>query len=200
MFVYGLSDAGVRHAFRHGYATEATKTFEERSVMMLDHELEITAFHMALDRWCRSADLRYVWRQRNLKHGVHPDACFTVESAAGTGRRFTYFLEIERAKLGNYRNGTPQILRKLARYYEYFNSMDCERKWGFRHFRVMVVQRTEARSEGLLGALQAGYRHRMFWLTSEDRYRKDIGGEIFKTPKDYAERSYSLLHGLVSGE
>jgi hypothetical protein len=192
-YVYGLSAKGVAHAFRNGYSTSATKTLDEHSLRTLDHELEITWFHVALDRLCSAKGLRYLWRQKDLKHTVHPDALFYVADPANPGKAFCYFLEIERAKLGNYRNGEPQILRKLRRYYDYFNSTGCEKEWGFRQYRVVVVQRTDARREGLLTALRKTCSHRMFWLTTEAAYREDIGGAIFKTPKDDAPMAFSFL-------
>jgi hypothetical protein len=106
---------------------------------------------------------------------------------------FRYFLEIERSKLGNYRNGEPQILRKLLAYLAYFNSTGCEKEWGFRQYRVVVVQRTDARRDGLLTALRAKCSHRMFWLTTEAAFHSDIGGAIFKTPKDDAGETFSFL-------
>jgi len=33
----------------------------------------------------------------------------------------------------------------------------------------------------------------MFWLTTEEAYRTDIGGAIFRTPKDDAPVSFSFL-------
>jgi len=192
-YVYGLSAKGVAHAFRNGYSTSATKTLDEHSLRTLDHELEITAFHIALHRMCSARGLRYLWRQKDLEHTVHPDALFYVADPAHPGKAFCYFLEIERAKLGNYRNGEPQILRKLRRYYDYFNSTGCEKEWGFRQYRVVVVQRTDARREGLLTALRERYSHRMFWLTTEAAYREDIGGAIFMTPKDDAPVPFSFL-------
>jgi hypothetical protein len=199
-YVYGLSDRGVRHAFQGGYATPATKTLDEHSARTLDHELEISAFHGALNRLCASRQIPYGWRQRDLKHTVHPDALFYVADPANPGKAFCYFLEIERAKLGNYRNGEPQIIRKLRRYYEYFNSTDCEKEWGFRQYRVIVVQRSEARREGLLDALQKSCSHRMFWLTTETAYRKGIGSSIFKTPKDAAPVAFSFLKPRIPAE
>lgn len=121
-YVYGLSAKGVDHALRNAYSTPATKTLDEHSVRTLDHELELTAFHVALHRLCSANGLRYLWRQTNLKHTVHPDALFYVADPTNPGKAFCYFLEIERAKLGNYRNGEPQIFRKLKKYYDYFNS------------------------------------------------------------------------------
>jgi len=192
-YVYGLSQRGVRHAHENGYATLATKTLDEHSLRTLDHELEITSFHMALRRLSADRGLRYVWRQRDLKHTVHPDAVLHVADPANPGKAFCYFLEIERAKLGQYRNGEPQILRKLKKYYDYFNSTDCEREWGFRQFRVIVVQRTDARREGLLEALRRTCSHRMFWLTTEAEYRHNMSIPIFKGPKDPNALAFPFL-------
>ena len=192
-YVYGLSAKGVGHALRNGYSTLATKTLDEHSLRTLDHELEITSFHVALHRLCSAKGLRYLWRQTDLKHTVHPDALFYVADPANSGKAFCYFLEIERSKLGNYRNGEPQILRKLRAFYNYFNSTGCEKEWGFRQYRVAVVQRTDARREGLLAALREKCSHRMFWLTTEAAYRADIGGAIFMTPKDDAPVPFSFL-------
>ncbi|MGD0777012.1 MAG: replication-relaxation family protein [Candidatus Solibacter sp.] len=192
-YVYGLSAKGVAHALRNGYSTPATKTLDEHSLRTLDHELEITSFHIALHRLCARHGLRYAWQQTDLKHTVHPDAVFNVADPAHLGKAFCYFLEIERSKLGNYRNGEPQILRKLRAFYDYFNSTGCEKEWGFRQYRVVVVQRTDARREGLLTALREKCSHRMFWLTTEAAYREDIGGAIFMTPKDDAPVPFSFL-------
>jgi hypothetical protein len=192
-YVYGLSAKGVGHALRNGYSTTTTKTLDEHSLRTLDHELEITSFHIALHRLCSRHGLRYAWRQKDLKHMVHPDALFYVADPANPGKAFCYFLEIERSKLGNYRNGEPQVLRKLRAYYGHFNSTGCEKEWGFRQYRVVVVQRTDARRDGLLRALRDKCSHRMFWLTTEAAYREDIGDAIFLTPKDDAPTAFSFL-------
>jgi hypothetical protein len=191
--VYGLSAKGVAHAFRNGYSTLTTKALDGHSIRTLDHELEITAFHAALHRLCAAKGLRCAWRQTDLKRTVHPDAAFNVADPAQPGKAFCYFLEIERSKLGNYRDGEPQILRKLRAYYGLFNSTGCEREWGFRQYRVVVVQRTDARREGLLAALRKACSHRMFWLATEAECRGDIGGAIFRTPKDDAPAQFSFL-------
>jgi hypothetical protein len=192
-YAYGLSAKGVAHALRNGYSTPATKTLDEHSLRTLDHELEITSFHIGLHRLSARQGLRYAWQQTDLKHTVHPDAVFYVADPANPGKAFCYFLEIERSKLGNYRDGEPQILRKLRAYYDYFNSTGCEKEWRFRQYRVVVVQRTDARREGLLAALRETCGHRMFWLTTEAAYREDIGGAIFKTPKDDTPVAFSFL-------
>ena len=189
----GLSAKDVDHALQNGYSKLATKTLDEHSIRTLDHELEITSFHVALRGLCAAQGLRYAWRQTNLKHTVHPDALFYVADPLHPDKAFCYFLEIERSKLGNYRNGEPQIFRKLRRYYDYFNSTGCEKEWGFRQYRVVVVQRSDTRREGLLAVLREKCSHRMFWLTTEAAYRGDIGGAIFMTPKDDAPVAFSFL-------
>jgi hypothetical protein len=192
-YVYGLSRKGVAHALRDGFSTAATKTLDEHSIRTLDHELELTSFHVALHRLHLAKGLRYLWRQKDLKHTIHPNALFCVADPADPAKAFCYFLEVERAKPGNWRNGKPQILRKLQKYYEYFNSTDCEKEWGFRQYRVIVVQRNDTRREGLLKALRETCSHRMFCLTTETAYREDIGGAIFMTPKDDAPVQFSFL-------
>jgi hypothetical protein len=192
-YAYGLSEKGVRHALATGYASAATKTLDEHSTRTLDHELELSLFHIAVYRMCVGQRLRFAWRQTDLKHTVHPDAVFNVSDPLTPGKAYCYFLEIERAKLGQYRDGEPQILRKLRKYHEYFNSTNCETEWGFRQFRVIVVQRSDVRREGLLHVLRKHCPHRMFWLTTEAAYRSDIAGPIFKTPKDDATIPFSFL-------
>ncbi len=192
-YAYGLTKKGVSHAFSNGYATPATKTLDDRSLRTLEHELEVTAFHVALRALCLRYGLAYGWRQRDLKHTVHPDALFWVESPVEPGKGFCYFLEVERQKLGNYRDGEPQVLRKLRAYYRYFNSTDCEREWGFRQYRVLVVQRTDARREGLLKAIRKECSHRMFCLATEAECRDDLGGAILRTPKDAEAARFPFL-------
>ena len=193
-FVYGLTDKGC------GLTTEITgptgKPFDDHSQRTLDHELEISFFHVALNRLCeKHENLRLYWQQKALKCTINPDAYFAItDTLKPEGKdTFHYFLEIERAKLGSWKNGEPHIIRKLAKYYAYYNSDDCEKEWEhFRQFRVILVQRTEEKREFLLSKLRE-YQHRMFWLATENLYKSDLAGKIFKTPKDFREATYSLL-------
>jgi Replication-relaxation len=186
-YVYGLSDKGVQDSDCYPYP----KTFDEHSVRTLDHELEISFFHIALKRFAEGNGLRLYWQQSDLKRGIHPDALFALTDPRKPEDRNTYyfFLEIERSRVGNFRNGEPGILRKLARYAEYFGSDACQRHWNFRRFRVIVVQRTEARRDHLLRALREKYGRRMFWLTTERLYKEAIAGEIFRSPDDPGTRN-----------
>jgi|SRR6185437_24888 len=196
-FAYGLTDRGARFMRESDGLFPYAKSLDEHSLRTLDHELEISRFHMALKWFCARHCLRLAWRQSALKHTVHPDALFSITNPGEPPERQTayYFLEIERSKLGHYRNGEPQILTKLDAYFHYFDSDACAEEWGeaFRQFRVVIVQRSEERRANLLSVLATRYRHRMFWLTTEELYRQDIGGAIFQTPRDFDARGYGFL-------
>jgi hypothetical protein len=190
---WGLSDKGVK--FCESLWPEA-KTFDEHSQRTLDHELEISFFHIALKKFCEKNKLKLYWQQSDLKCTVSPDAMFAITDPQKPEGKNTlyYFLEMERAKIGHYVNGEPSIMRKLGKYYEYYGTDKCEKEWlDFRQFRVIVVQRTDERRENLLKQLNKENNHRMFWLTTESEYKRDIGGEIFFTSKDYPATAYSFL-------
>jgi hypothetical protein len=178
-YAYGLSDKGVK--FCNSIWTQA-KTFDEHSQRTLDHELEISIFHIALKKFCHEHNLKLYWQQANLKCTVSPDAMFAITDPSKSEGRNTlyYFLEMERAKIGHYIDGEPSIIRKLGKYYKYYGTDKCEKEWlDFRHFRVIVVQRTDERRKNLLKQLSTQFNHRTFWLATEPGYKENIGGAIF---------------------
>src|SRR5229473_855099 len=76
-YVYGLSDKGVDlHPGDH-FHEPCCKTFDEHSERTLDHELEISYFHMALAK--QFGNFIY-WQQSELKRGIHPDALFKIDT------------------------------------------------------------------------------------------------------------------------
>jgi hypothetical protein len=197
-YVYGLSDKAMRLIEAQDiWETDHAKTFDEHSQRTLDHELEISLFHIALKKFCEKQNLELYWHQKDIKKKtIAPDAYFAISDPAKPDGKNTlhYFLEMERSKIGNIKNGESSIIRKLGKYYEYYNTDACEKEWtSFRQFRVIVVQRNDTRRQNLLKELEARYKNRMFWLTTEDACKQDIGAEIFKTPKDAEQRSYSFL-------
>lgn len=158
---YGLSDSGVARALQEGFATDSTKTIKGHRPSRIEHEIMISRFHLELARSCDEKGWDVRWRQRDLQHGVYPDALFSVNGAY-------FFLEIERAKLGDYRDGEPQILRKLRTYRDYHGSAACEREFGFRRFGVVTVMRTSARAANLLARVaDAGLDAATFIVSSE---------------------------------
>jgi hypothetical protein len=171
-YACGLTDAGVRLSLQG-------KTFDGHSERTLDHELGISFFDLSLQELCDRHALTLHWQQSDLKHGVNPDAYFSVTNPGKEGKNtHHFFLEIERAKIGNYRDGEPSIMRKLKRYYDYYNTAACEEAWGFRTYRVVTVLRSDERRNNLLRAMQAELNHRMFWLGVETSRTAD-----FRTPK-----------------
>ncbi len=184
---WGLSDKGITHV---DSVWEEAKTFDEHSARTIDHELEISRFHIALKRMCGRAGLRLHWQQTRLKHSIHPDALIAITDPKKPEDANTnwFFLEIERAKLSGYDRQThePSIIKKLARYYDYFNSKECEAAWGIRQFRVLVIQFSERRREHLVAILRTKYNHRMFLLTTEEHYHPDLAAPVFATTKDAA--------------
>ena len=76
-YVYGLSDKGAQFA-RASLDFPFPKTFDEHSARTLDHELEISLFHVALKRLCASRGISLYWKQKDLKCTVNPDALFAL--------------------------------------------------------------------------------------------------------------------------
>lgn len=182
IYVYGLTDKGVR---QYG-----GKSFDEHSARTLDHELEISLFHVALKTYCDRNNIKLYWQQSDLKRGIHPDALFKL---IRDGQQLSFFLEIEKSKNSKYIDGEPNIIRKLARYSDHYDTDACLNDWGFRKFRVIVVQTNDTRRQNLLQVLREKLNHRMFWLTMEQAYKSDITGPIFQTPKDDSHNTYSFL-------
>jgi hypothetical protein len=170
-YACGLTDRGV--------AEYGGKTFDEHSERTLDHELEISRFHIAIQELCDRHGLQLSWRQSDLKHGVDPDAYFFITDPKRDGKNTNhFFLEFERAKLGNMKDGKYSITRKLEHYYRYYNSSECEERWGFKTYRVVLVMRTTDRRDNLVSAMQSGLNHRMFWVGTKHSLVGD-----FHTPK-----------------
>jgi hypothetical protein len=171
-FACGLTDKGAT-----GYGG---KTFDEHSERTLDHELEISYFHIAIQEHCDRHGLILTWRQADLKHGIDPDAYFSIKDPKKEGKNTNhFFLELERAKLSSMKNGEYSITRKFRHYYNYYNSAECEKRWGFRTYRVLVFMRTLERRDNQVKRMKDGLNHRMFWLGTKDYLLAD-----FHTPKD----------------
>ena len=189
--IYGLTQKGVDRAAKEGLVTPATKIFKPNSDWLLPHEYEISVFHLCLKRLCDAQGLTLYWQQYDLKCSVNPDACFGITSEKGT---LWYFLEVEKTKPGNFRDGESKIIRNLGKYFEYFGTEKCEKEWAnFSKFRVIVTLKNNERRDNLLKELEAKYKNRMFWLVSEDAYKANIGDPIFFTPKDYGTSIHSFL-------
>jgi hypothetical protein len=179
---YGLTDSGVSIAFKEGFATDSTKTFKGHALSTIEHELMISKFHLELAKLSEHKGWDLRWRQRDLdKNKVRPDGLFQIN-------RNNFFLEIERARLGNYKDGRPGVIRKLDAYWKYYDSTGCEKDFTFLKFRVVTVMRTPARVQTLINLLNAeGLDKATFWVSSE----ADLFN--FSTPKSLISFD-SLMH------
>lgn len=190
--MYGLTAKGVKFADEWGFTYPSTKIFKPNSDILLPHEYEIPQFHLALHFLSEKRGWQLYWQQADLKCGVNPDAMFRITNEKG--ERFYFFLEIERSKPGAWKDGESSIMKKIANYYAYYDSDKCEKEWAdFKKFRVIITLRNDERRANLLKEIASRYKNRMFWLTTEPAYKADISAEIFQTPKDFEQRSYSFL-------
>lgn len=185
-FLYWLSPLGLRLTEAEGFDPHGIgKAAEEKSPLMLAHEHEITAFHLALDAalgapaWWRQKDLKHAFGTGRERHAVNPDALFF----AG---RFYHFLEVEKTKLGRYRDGESGLLRKCRAYFAYADpaSRPYRAKWPeMEGFFVCVTVATEARRRNFLEALRQHCPYSLFLVATEEAYRADILGRIWRTPR-----------------
>jgi hypothetical protein len=172
-YICGLTDRAVQEY--------GGKTFDEHSERTVDHELEISYFHMALQAFCDESGLTLGWRQADLKHdGIDPDSYFFISGPKGTNH---FFLEFERAKLGSLKvdvDGKKKygLTKKLEHYYSYYNTPACEKRWGFKTFRVILFMKSAERRDNRIDVLHQTMNHRMFWIGTKANYLGD-----FHTPK-----------------
>jgi len=78
----------------------SARSFDDQRRSTLDHELEITYFHIAVKRFCEQHELTFYWQQSDLKRGIHPDVYFSITNPRLPEGKNTlhYFLEIEKGK------------------------------------------------------------------------------------------------------
>lgn len=179
--VYWLSPAGLRLAADQDLVDSE---LPEPAVTSrnLAHDLAISDFHEALRRFAEAHGYELFWLQHGLKRGVNPDALFALTSPAAPTDANTayYFLEVEHAGEGNYREGRSVLLRRLSRYSTYQGSAECRGDWAwFEEFRVLIVVRTEARRRNLLVKLSGSLPLLMFWIGVEGA---EVTPTAFETP------------------
>ena len=167
-YVYGLTDKGAKEF--------GGKSFDDHAFRTIDHELEITDFHILLQAQCEEVGFRLCWRQDHLKTkgSIHPDAQFSLTGPTGSVNNF--FVEIERQRLGRKKDGKPSIITKLERYFDGYDTDAFEACWGFRKFRIITIAETLIRARHILEAMQPELNHRMFWIGV-------TGAILFETPK-----------------
>ena len=129
-YVYRLGRKGITVAREHTH--DDLKYVSEKKATLLEHDLKVTSFHLALALAVRdSGRFQLVWQQRNLQdhaqgeHGqplsVNPDALFALtDTVLPAGENTCYFfLEIVRARESEYVNGQSYLMRKFRAYIAY---------------------------------------------------------------------------------
>jgi protein involved in plasmid replication-relaxation len=188
--IWGLTQKGLFAADEDGVLTQHAKNFKDNDdARLLPHEYEITQFHLRLQDLCDREGWKLYWQQADLKCTVNPDAYFRISKG---DKHWHYFLEVEKSKPNAARKGKSGLVRKLENYYDYYNTAKCEKEWNFPRYTVIILQRNADRNLNLLEDFPDPFRHRMFWLTSEALYKRDIAGQIFQTPKDFVHKTYSF--------
>lgn len=172
--------------------------YYQRKPASLLHEEAITEFHMGLERALKSHPLlKLHWLQKDIRKDTNPDAIFGIENTTKPKAQSTYwfFLEIERCRPGNWKDGEDQKLRKLKRYAGYRRSGQLWVDWPFiGDFRVIFREETTERMMNLLKKLAGVLPHRFIWITSKDfLMEKGLLGNAFYAPSDFQERSNSIL-------
>ncbi len=190
-YIYWLTPRGLRCAEANGLDPEGRgKAGEERSRLTLNHDHEITTFHLTLraalgeSPWWRQRELKQAFGAGGGRNAVNPDAVFFVGS-------FYYFLEIEKTKLGAYREGESSLLRKCRNYVAYADPgrRPYRTKWpDMEGFYVCFTVAGEARLANVIADLRDRSPYSLFLMTTEEAYRTDILGRIWRTPTG-AERS-----------
>ena len=145
-------------------------TQDGHSRRTLDHELDITDFHIKMAQLSTQHGWELIWQQKHMTGTFYPDAYFSI-------RGLHFFLEIERQKYGNVKQGKPSIIRKADAYYEYYESKDCMKRWGFDQFRV-IFQLKEINPDDFLGRIE--HKHRLYWVGTPDSltYRTNKGDQL----------------------
>lgn len=214
-YVYSLTQRGIHVARHYGFADEHHRYNDEKSNILLPHDLEISTFHATLELALRnhaSHRLNF-WEQRRSRlldsvrasgeHlSVNPDALFTLEdlSRPQGKNRIAYFLEIVRARESEYRSrsgsvaGESNFLRKMRAFEEYYRQAGARNRWGFTNFRVVTVIPTEQRLLNLCRKLrEANLAFKRFWFTTADRY-------ALEQPAGILEKIFATSHDFDSGE
>ena len=88
--------------------------------------------------------------------------------------------EYVRSYESGYKKGESSLVSKLKRYDKQFD-------------RSYIVMPTLARVENFLSKIEKELPTTRLWFTDEAHYRENIMGKIWLTPKNWQERTYSIL-------
>ena len=167
-----------------------TSDYKRIKFLFLDHTLQIAEFKVNLDISLNNySDLNLEFYKRGDKSLIRrvsdprgkkkyvvvaPDAFFGLKSAEG---KYYFFLEVDM--------GTEALKRfaeKVIAYKEYWKNGKYSKDYGFNHFRVLTITKSEKRLLNLITATQKANGKNMFLFTTFSAIEKDIFDPIWISP------------------
>jgi hypothetical protein len=165
----------------------------------LVHDWKVTQEHIALVN--ALGVLLPLWEQRHSvlftpgNHEPNPDAFFYI------GDSYSY-LENERNRQGNWRDGVSEQTRKVDRYIKYSESGAFREKWKFtlgkdvRNFFVRFILDNDHLADNFLMRVKHRHPHTnlmRFWAIGFHSFIKQPLGHVWRTAYDVGDRAYSLV-------
>lgn len=169
----------------------------KKSPKSIAHDSLISEFHLALELglgarkctwdsvdggcvWPDQHKLTLTWEQwrddmTDLKHLI-PDARFAIQ-----GEEEYTLVEVVRANISKPKDREDELTEKLMEY----------EKLGIP--RVLILMPTKTRADNYLKKLSQILPSSHIWVTDYDSWISDVLGKIFRTPKNYETRQYSIL-------
>jgi hypothetical protein len=204
--VHGLTARGAGEA-KTWQMQDPIEISPEHSLLTFQHDLKRAYTHEGIERLCDKNGWDLFWTKSDLYRTVEPDDMFIITRP---DKKIAFFYEEE-----NEPKTFEKLYDKVRRYFDYWDTDKCLKQWGyFRTFNVLFQFSTEERMTNFLKYLNGHchclyYRGKLkhtclpgkkqktitttnFLFTTDEQIAKDIGGDIFKTPKDYEKVSYSL--------
>lgn len=182
--LYFLAEKGGIMAAEHGYLP-SPRWINQKAPTHVAHDLLITEFHLELEKALHDSGHILSWEQwrgdmadlldPDGNIDLIPDARFQIDDEEPS------LLEVVRSYESGYRERESSLVAKLKAY----------RKLGIR--RVFLTMPTPLRIASFLAKIEEDLPTTQFWFTDEDSFHKNIMGKIWWTPKNFRERTYSIL-------
>jgi hypothetical protein len=183
--VYFLAEKGANRAAGYGFLP-APQWIDAKAPTHLAHDLEITRFHLALEKsFYDKGHILHSWEQwrGDLRDIVDPkgeidlipDARFRIDDEDDS------LLEVVKSYESGYASRESSLVKKLKAY----------KQLGIK--RVYVTMPTQQRVARFLVKIEDDISTSQFWFTDEKSYQTNILGKIWWTPKDFRDRTYSIF-------
>lgn len=198
--VHFLTQRGWDYALRHGFIKQPVTATAEKSNLMLDHDLALTDYHLAL--WRKWGD-KLEWRQYHhvLYHRfgkgendmINADAYFWIEAPGHPA----FFVEMENIREHSYdAKGNSKLVRKGLAFDAFADGhyQEEERFAPSPDFRVIFIRTSQTLA---VNAVKKYHTHGRplrsgrFWFTDIHRARSGAD-RIYSTPTDYENALHAV--------